>query len=144
MRDTIQIAVLPLHLDTAVIELRQVDDILHKLRHTGGFNAYLARERSYVVLLHQTVLYKLGIAGNSVKRGFQLMRYISGKLLPYQCHFFYLLLVFFQLVLLYRNMPQKGLDFLVVFLAVILFGLVEVYLVDRLHDLLCKSRSQQE
>ena len=78
-----------------MIELCQIDNILDKFRHAGGFAANLRCEWLDVFRFDHSVFEELCIPGNRVQRCFHLVRYIRGKLLADQGGFFNLRLVFF-------------------------------------------------
>ena len=99
-RDLMQVRVFPLHADAAAVELRQVDDVLHELRHALGLRPYLPGKGAYVLLPDHAALDELRVAGDDVQGRFELVGHVRRELLPDEGGLFYLRLVPADLLLL--------------------------------------------
>ena len=142
-RNAAEIAVLPVRFCPAVVQLGQVDDILHQLCHSGRLAADLPGKGLHVLRAHQAVFQKLGVTGNGMQWGFQLMGHVGGEFLADERRLFDLLPVLLQLLLLVGDPAKQRLHFQIFFLPVILPGVVQVNGVDRLHDHFGDLRCQE-
>ena len=71
--NTIQIAVLPLHINIATVQLCQINNIFDQFRHPQRFCVNLFGKRLDILLFYQPGFNKLRIARYGMERCFQLM-----------------------------------------------------------------------
>ena len=77
---SIQIHRLPLHIRRPLVQAGQPENVLHQPDQPLGFGVDLLREADHVLPGHHSGFHQLGIAGNGMQGGFQLVRNIGGEL----------------------------------------------------------------
>ena len=79
LRRFVQIDGRPLHVRRALVQPGQAQGVLHQIDHALRLAVDLLRKVPGVLRGNQPVLHQLGVAGNGVERGFQLMGNVGGE-----------------------------------------------------------------
>ena len=79
----VEIHFLALGIPCPLVQVGQIDNIVHQRNHSLGLRVDTAGEFLRVLRFHHAVLQQLGITGDGMQRRFQLMGHIGGKLPPH-------------------------------------------------------------
>ena len=139
-----EIRILPLHFRGTAVQLAQADGVFHQLGHPQGFRADFCGERPDVLFLNHAVFQQLRVSGDGVERRLQFVRHVGGEILTNLRRPGNFVSVLPQLLLLLGHTADQRSDFLEIILIHMLNGLIQVQLVDRLHDFPGKPGSQPQ